>query len=169
MRLIVSVTALKSTLFILLVPGFLLGIVPVFVIPKIEWLALATGTWTWLAVPFWLIGVTVLLWCAADFVRKGHGTPTPLDPPKELVVSGLYRYVRNPMYVGALLIQFGNILWFGSLAQAIYWLFLFIGFNLFIRANEETYLRKAFGARYEAYCQAVPRWIPRIRKGFGKP
>ncbi len=81
-----------------------------------------------------------------------------------MVVSGLYHFVRNPMYVGALLVQVGTIIWFGTLAQAVYWFFLFIGFNLFIRANEEPYLRKLFGARYEAYCQAVPRWIPRGKR-----
>ncbi|MFH2102774.1 MAG: isoprenylcysteine carboxylmethyltransferase family protein [Chloroflexota bacterium] len=157
-------TALITTLFILLVPGFLLGIVPVFVIPKIPGLALPPGPWNWAAVLFWLAGVTILAWCAADFVRKGRGTPAPINPPKELVVSGLYQYIRNPMYLGALLIQVGNIVWFGTLAQVVYWFFLFIGFNLFIRTHEEPFLRKTFGARYAAYCQAVPRWIPRPKR-----
>ena len=153
-------TALKTVFFIILVPGFLLGVVPVFDIPHIPGLALPPGPWNWAAVPFWIVGIAVVIWCAADFVRKGRGTPVPLDPPKELVVSGLYHVVRNPMYVGALLVQVGTIIWFGTLAQVVYWFFLFIGFNLFIRANEEPYLCKTFGARYEAYCQAVPRWIP---------
>jgi protein-S-isoprenylcysteine O-methyltransferase Ste14 len=157
-------TTLKTIVFILLIPGFLLGVVPVLVIPKIPDLALASGPWNMAAILFWITGVGTLAWCAVDFVRKGSGTPLPLDPPKELVVSGFYQYVRNPMYVGALLIQVGNIIWFGSLAQAVYWLFLFIGFNLFIRANEEPYLRKTFGERYEAYCQEVPRWIPRGKR-----
>jgi protein-S-isoprenylcysteine O-methyltransferase Ste14 len=159
-----KMTTLKTIVFILLVPGFLLGVVPVLVIPKIPDLALASGPWNMAAILFWITGVATLAWCAVDFVRKGSGTPLPLDPPKELVVSGFYQYVRNPMYVGALLIQVGNIIWFGSLAQAVYWLFLFIGFNLFIRANEEPYLRKTFGERYEAYCQEVPRWIPRGKR-----
>jgi protein-S-isoprenylcysteine O-methyltransferase Ste14 len=157
-------TALKTAFFVLLVPGFLLGVVPVFVIPNIPGIGLPAGVWNGLAFPFWLVGTAILVWCAADFVRKGHGTPVPLDPPKELVVSGLYHYVRNPMYVGALLIQAGNVVWFGSLAQVVYWFFLFIGFTLFIRANEEPYLRKTFGTRYDAYCQIVPRWVPRFRR-----
>ncbi len=157
-------TALKTAFFILLVPGFLLGIVPVFIIPKIPGLGFPPGSWNWAAVPFWLAGVAILVWCAADFVRKGRGTPVPLDPPKELVVTGLYHYVRNPMYVGALLIQTGTIVWFGTLAQVVYWGFLFIGFSLFIRANEEPYLRKTFSAAYENYCKSVPRWIPRMSK-----
>jgi protein-S-isoprenylcysteine O-methyltransferase Ste14 len=157
-------TALKTILFILLVPGFLLGVVPVFVIPLLGGPALAMSLWCWLALPFWFLGIAVVVWCAADFVCKGHGTPVPLDPPKELVISGLYRYVRNPMYVGALLIQVGNLVWFGSLVQVIYWLFLFIGFTLFISANEEPYLRKTFGVAYEQYCRSVPRWIPNFKR-----
>jgi protein-S-isoprenylcysteine O-methyltransferase Ste14 len=159
-----EMTALKTAFFVLLVPGFLLGVVPVWLIPQIGGPALAFGWGQWAALPFWLTGVATVIWCAADFVRKGRGTPVPLDPPKELVVSGLYRCVRNPMYVGALLVQVGHIVWFGSLAQLVYWFFLFIGFTLFIRANEEQYLRKTFGAAYEEYCRSVPRWIPRWRK-----
>lgn len=68
------------------------------------------------------------------------------------------------MYVGVLLIQIGNIVWFGTLAQAVYWGFLFIGFNLFIRANEEPHLRRTFGEAYEEYCRKVPRWLPRLIK-----
>ncbi|KAF0106433.1 MAG: Uncharacterized protein FD146_2604 [Anaerolineaceae bacterium] len=67
------------------------------------------------------------------------------------------------MYVGVLFIQVGTIVWYGTLAQVVYWFFLFIGFNLFIRANEEPYLRKTFGAAYEQYCRDVPRWLPRVR------
>jgi protein-S-isoprenylcysteine O-methyltransferase Ste14 len=157
-------TALKTAFFVLLVPGFLLGVVPVYVIPPIGGPALAMGLWRWLAAPFWAAGIAALVWCAADFVRKGRDTPVPLDPPKVLVVSGLYRFVRNPMYVGALLVQVGNIVWFGSLAQVVYWFFLFIGFTLFIRANEEPSLRRTFGVAYEDYCRQVPRWLPRFKK-----
>jgi protein-S-isoprenylcysteine O-methyltransferase Ste14 len=156
-------TTLKTTFFILLVPGFLLGVVPVFFIPMISGIGLPAGPWNWAALLFWIVGVAVVIWCAADFVRKGHGTPMPLDPPRELVISGLYRFVRNPMYVGVLLIQVGHIIWYGTLAQGIYWFFLFIGFTLFIGANEEPHLRKTFGAAYEVYCQNVPRWLPLIK------
>jgi len=156
--------ALKTIFFILLVPGFLLGVVPVFVIPKIPGIGIPTGSWNWSAIPFWIAGITAVIWCAADFVRKGNGTPVPLDPPRELVVSGLYQYVRNPMYVGVLLIQVGNVLWFGTLAQAVYWFFLFIGFNLFIRANEEPSLRKTFGEAYQVYYQSMPRWFPHVKR-----
>lgn len=98
-------TALKIVLFILLVPGFLLGAVPLFVIPKIAGIALPSGPWIWLAISFWLFGIAAAIWCATDLACKGRGTPVPIDPPKELVVDGLYRSVHNPMYVGVLLIQ----------------------------------------------------------------
>ncbi len=156
-------TALKTAFFILLVPGFLLGVVPPVVVQAAGGPALGLGVFHWLSLPFWLAGVATVVGCAVDFVRKGHGTPVPLDPPRELVVSGLYRYSRNPMYVGVLVIQLGTLIWYGSLAQAVYWLFLFIGFNLFIRANEEPHLRKTFGVAYENYCLSVPRWLGRPR------
>lgn len=153
---------IKTVFFILLVPGFLLGIVPVYLVPRVPGPALSPGVWNWTAIPLWLLGICIILWCAVDFVYKGKGTPVPLDPPKELVVTGLYRFSRNPMYIGALLVQVGNLIWFGAFNQGIYWFFIFIGFSLFIRANEEPYLRKTYGQVYEDYCQAVPRWIPKI-------
>jgi hypothetical protein len=90
-------TSLKTFFFILLVPGFLLGVVPFYVIPHIPGISFPPGTWNWASILLWIVGIAVVIWCAADFVRKGHGTPLLLDPPKELVVNGLYRYVRNPM------------------------------------------------------------------------
>jgi protein-S-isoprenylcysteine O-methyltransferase Ste14 len=105
-----------------------------------------------------------MLWCAADFVRKGQGTPAPIDPPKKLVTSGLYRYVRNPMYLGALLFSFGNVLWYGSPLLLGYVAFLWMGFQGFIFAYEEPHLRKTFGQAYLDYCQATPRWIPRRKR-----
>ena len=152
-------TALKTVFFVLLVPGFLLGVVPVFVIPRIPGLVLPPGPWNWAAIPFWLAGVAVVIWCAADFVRKGHGTPVPLDPPKELVVSGLYRFVRNPMYVGALLIQAGvgclrsNPLYLVLLIPT--WAVLHWGVVL----REERYLLKKFGAPYQQFMDSTRRWF----------
>jgi protein-S-isoprenylcysteine O-methyltransferase Ste14 len=156
--------AIKTAVFLILVPGFMLGVVPVLVIPMLSNLLLWSHSTLWVAVSFWSTGVGVMIWCAIDFVIHGHGTPAPLDPPRVLLVKGLYRFFRNPMYIGALLIQAGNILFFGTLAQVVYWIFLLVGFNLFIRTNEEPQLRRTFGTQYEAYCHAVPRWIPNFWK-----
>ena len=93
----------------------------------------------------------------------GRGTPAPIDPPKELVARGLYRYVRNPMYVGVMSILVGEALIFASRTLVWYAVTVFIGFNLFVLLYEEPTLRHKFGAAYERYCAAVPRWLPRLR------
>jgi protein-S-isoprenylcysteine O-methyltransferase Ste14 len=121
-----------------------------------------TGFFAWLALPLWLIGGITILWCFWDFLVKGRGTPAPIDPPKELVVSGLYRFVRNPMYVAVLMMLFGHFLWFRFWSLLIYALFFFLAFHLFIIGYEEPNLRKRFGAAYEQYLRIVPRWIPKL-------
>ena len=83
--------------------------------------------------------------------------------PRELVVSGLYRFVRNPMYDGALLVLFGHVLWFPSLSLHVCPIIFFVSFHLFVVLYEERTLRKTFGAAYEQYCRDVPRWLPRVR------
>lgn len=155
-------TALKTTFFMLLVPGLLLGVIPAWLMAA-DTALFSLGLIRWLAVPLWLIGAAVMLWCAWDFTVKGRGTPAPIDPPRELVISGLYRYVRNPMYDGALLVLFGHVLWFPSLALLVCPIIFFVSFHLFVVLYEERTLRKKFGAAYEQYCRDVPRWLPRVR------
>jgi protein-S-isoprenylcysteine O-methyltransferase Ste14 len=106
------------------------------------------------------LGVCVYLWCAWDFACAGRGTPAPIDPPRMLVVRGLYRVVRNPMYVGVLLILIGESMFFSSLAILRYTLVVWLMFHLFIVLYEEPTLRKKFGAAYEEYRRNVSRWIP---------
>lgn len=156
---------LKTALFLLSVPGTVLIIIPSTIILPIERNAFDMGLFAWLALPFWVIGLGMLLWCAADFVRKGHGTPAPIDAPKYLVTGGLYRFVRNPMYLGVLLFAAGNSLWYGSPLMAGYVVFLWLAFHAFILSYEEPHLRKTFGANYIAYCQVIPRWLPRFHDG----
>ena len=127
--------------------------------PQIE-----TGVFTYLAFPLWIAGVIILLWCFWDFLAKGHGTPAPIDPPKELVFSGLYRYTRNPMYVAVLLIIIGHFLWFKTVWMIVYAAVVFLAFYLFVTLYEEPHLKKTFGAGYEEYLKRVPRWFPHIGK-----
>ena len=87
----------------------------------------------------------------------------PLDPPKELVVTGPYRYVRNPIYVGVLIIVMGYFLWFKTVWMVIYAVVAFLGIHLFVTLYEEPTLKKKFGAAYENYCKSVPRWIPKFK------
>jgi protein-S-isoprenylcysteine O-methyltransferase Ste14 len=112
-----------------------------------------------------LIGAGCELWCAWDFAMKGRGTPAPFDPPQELVARGLYAHVRNPMYVGVMLILGGEALLFAARTLLWYAAVVFVCFNLFVLLYEEPTLRRKFGAAYERYCAAVPRWLPRMSRG----
>ena len=120
------------------------------------------GVFRYLAFPLWLIGTLIIIWCSIDIIRRGCGTPAHFDPPKILIVDGLYRYVRNPIYVGALLVQLGYILWSTSGIMMIYFLFFVFAFHILIVLIEEPILRNTFGAAYDEYVKSVPRWIPRI-------
>ncbi|MCA1816844.1 MAG: isoprenylcysteine carboxylmethyltransferase family protein [Acidobacteria bacterium] len=112
-----------------------------------------------------IFGACVYFWCAWDFATHGRGSPAPIAPPKELVARGLYRHVRNPMYVGVAAILLGESLLFASLALLWYAVAVVFGFNLFVLLYEEPTLRRKFGDSYERYCREVPRWIPRLRAG----
>src|SRR5512141_3134555 len=139
-------TALKSLLFLVVAPGMVAGYIPLALLrigPQIE-----TGIFAWLALPFWLIGVAILLWSFWNFLAQGRGTPAPIDPPKELVAVGFYRYVRNPMYVGVFMIILGHFLWFGYRNLLVFAVFVFLAFDLFVMFYEEPTLRRKFGAAY---------------------
>jgi len=157
-----AMTALRSLLFFMLAPGMVAGVIPLTLLRTGS--QTQTGFFSYLAFPLWLIGVAALLWCFWDFLVKGRGTPAPIDPPKELVVTGLYNYVRNPMYVGVLLVIIGHFLWFGSWNLLIYATVIFVAFHSFVTLYEEPNLKKRFGATYEDYLQRVPRWLPRLVK-----
>jgi protein-S-isoprenylcysteine O-methyltransferase Ste14 len=154
------VTALKSLLFFIFAPGMVAGYIPLVLLRRGS--QVETGLLAYLAFPLWLIGLVILLWSFWDFLVKGRGTPAPIDPPKELVATGFYRYVRNPMYVGVLAMIAGHFLWFGYWNLLIYAIFVFVGFNTFVTYYEEPTLKRKFGAAYEDYLKKVPRWIPRI-------
>lgn len=109
-----------------------------------------------------IVGILSYFWCAWSFTFSGKGTPWHFLPPKELVVSGLYRFVRNPMYVGACLILFGEALLFASAGLLIYASAWFIFCNFLVH-GEEASLKRKFGEAYEQYCKSVSRWIPRLK------
>jgi protein-S-isoprenylcysteine O-methyltransferase Ste14 len=110
-----------------------------------------------------VIGAAGLLWCIWDFARKGKGTLAPIDPPRFVVRSGLYRVVRNPMYVSVLTVLVGEAIVFGSRWLAAWAAVVAVAVHGFVVGYEEPTLRQQFGADYETYCRAVPRWIPRPR------
>ncbi len=109
-----------------------------------------------------VLGVALALWCILTFVFVGRGTPAPFDPPRRLVVRGPYRYVRNPMYLGAGLALAGAALFYGSWPLVGYTALFLLITHLFVRLYEEPTLRRLFGAEYEAYSRRVKRWRPTL-------
>jgi protein-S-isoprenylcysteine O-methyltransferase Ste14 len=108
------------------------------------------------------IGVTLFVACLRRFAREGQGTLAPWDPPRELVVSGPYRWVRNPMISGVIGVLLGEALLLRSLPHFA-WAIAFAGINLvYIPLLEEPDLRRRFGDSYERYCANVPRVVPRL-------
>lgn len=107
------------------------------------------------------IGGLLALSCIMTFVFIGRGTPAPFDPPRRLVVRGPYRYVRNPMYIGAGLALLGAAIYYQSIALATYLAILAVVIQFFVVLYEEPTLRRTFGEDYEAYRRQVRRWWPR--------
>jgi len=151
----------KSLLYLIVEAGLFALYVPLTFLRRGA--HIETGVFSFLAIPLWLTGSLIVLRCFWHFTFKGRGTPAPIDPPKELVIIGFYRYVRNPIYVGVLSIFLGHFLWFGYWALLSYTIFAFIGVHFFIILYEEPTLKKKFGAEYEEYCKRVPRWIPNLK------
>lgn len=112
--------------------------------------------------------MSLLAACIWDFARVGRGTLAPVDPPRQLVVRGLYRYVRNPMYLSVTTIVLGELILTRSIALLIYWAIWFAVVNAFVIGYEEPTLRRQFGASYESYRETVPRWIPTFRPGSSR-
>jgi protein-S-isoprenylcysteine O-methyltransferase Ste14 len=119
----------------------------------------------WLGLAGIGIGVELLGACIWEFAHRGRGTLAPVDPPRELVVEGLYLYVRNPMYLSVTVIVLGEALLTGSRALLAYWAVWFVAANLFVIGYEEPTLRRRFGPGYERYRAAVGRWLPRRPPG----
>jgi protein-S-isoprenylcysteine O-methyltransferase Ste14 len=108
------------------------------------------------------VGAVFLLACIWEFLRYGRGTLSPIDPPASLVVRGLYKYVRNPMYLSVLGVLLGEGLIAPSLGLLEYTLGWFIWINTVVLFYEEPALSRTFGNSYRAYAAAVPRWLPRL-------
>lgn len=155
-------TVLKSLFFFILVPGLLMGYFP-YLISTTDTELFVPGILGWLAFPLWFVGWTVMIWCFWIFIANGRGTPAPVDPPRNLVVVGPYRFVRNPMYAAGLTALFGWSLWSPSLALIAAPFLFFLAAHLFVTFYEEPTLKKKFGAAYDEYARRVPRWIPKLR------
>jgi protein-S-isoprenylcysteine O-methyltransferase Ste14 len=150
----------RALLAFLACPGVVAGVIPAFIIAGRS-VHKSTAIFGVIAL---VVGGILLLWCVRDFFVSGRGTLAPWDPPAQLVIVGLYRYVRNPMYLAVLLIVAGWSLLYGSLSLAGYALVLGAGFHLRVILHEEPRLRKNFGPEWENYSAAVPRWRPTFHR-----
>jgi len=152
---------LGSSIFLVLAPGTVAGLVPWWISRwRFEFHSLALEIVGALLI---LLGGLVLLDSFARFAMKGLGTPAPVFPTRHLVVSGLYCYVRNPMYIAVVALIIGQGLIFANVRLLEYGALIWLAFHLFVIAYEEPKLRASFGAEYEAFCRGVSRWIPRLR------
>lgn len=115
-----------------------------------------------------LLGAAALVDSFARFALRGLGTPAPVAPPRRLVVTGLYRHVRNPMYTGLVAAILGQALLFGNAALLLYALLVWLAVHLFVVLYEEPTLARTFGDEYAAFRASVPRWIPRVRGWRGR-
>jgi protein-S-isoprenylcysteine O-methyltransferase Ste14 len=151
---------LKNLLFTVLVPGFVAGWLPVVFLRRRTPGPDVLVAWHYAAVPLLAVGAVVYVTCVWQFATKGRGTPAPIDPPRKLIVRGLYRWVRNPMYLGVLLFVLGEVVFFREMVLALYFVFLASAFQLFVVGVEEPGLRRRFGALYSDYCNFTNRWLP---------
>ena len=158
------VSAVAGTAFFLLIaPGTVAGLVPWWISAwQVRSPLLHFFPFRWIGVLVIVAGVPVLLDSFARFALKGLGTPAPVFPTRHLVVSGLYRYVRNPMYLALVAVIVGQGLLFGDARVLEYALIPWLAAHLFVVFYEEPALRHSFGPEYETFRANVPRWIPRL-------
>lgn len=158
--------ALRSILFAVLLPGTVTVVVPYLIVHRDAVARFEHGSlWHWLGLLPISVGAVVLFWCIWDFAVAGRGTLAPVDPPRQLVARGLYRYVRNPMYVGVVSILLGESLLFESFPLLAYTIMCFVAAHCFVVLYEEPVLRQKFGESYQAYCRRVHRWRPQPPRG----
>jgi protein-S-isoprenylcysteine O-methyltransferase Ste14 len=108
------------------------------------------------------VGAALALWCVLTFALVGKGTPAPFDPPRRLVIRGPYKYLRNPMYLGAATALLGAALFYRSAILASYVAVFLLVTHAFVVWYEEPTLRATFGAEYDTYCKDVRRWRPSL-------
>lgn len=147
----------RAVIAFLALPGTVAFIVPL-------WIATLDGsrrTFHPVSLPILAVGIFLLLWCIRDFYVAGRGTLAPWSPPKHLVVVGLYRFSRNPMYIAVLIVLAGWAIGFGSFMLALYAGIVMTLFHLRVIFHEEPWLEREFGEQWIRYRADVPRWIGR--------
>jgi protein-S-isoprenylcysteine O-methyltransferase Ste14 len=150
---------LKNLLFTFFVPGTVAIYMPLYLT---RGAVAGSGPWQLAAALLFGLGGSIYTWCIWDFASFGRGTPAPIDAPKQLVVRGLYRYSRNPMYVGVLSTILGWVVLYRAAHLLLYGLSVATAFQCFVVFYEEPHLRHLFGTSYEEYQKRVGRWLPRL-------
>jgi protein-S-isoprenylcysteine O-methyltransferase Ste14 len=153
---------LGTIVFVALFPGTVIGVIPYALC---GWRLAEAATLRWAGALLLLLAFPVFVDFLVRFVREGHGTPAPVAETKRLVVNGVFRYVRNPGYVGVLGLIVGQSLLFASAAVLAHAAIMALAFHLFVVLYEEPRLRRKFGTEYEEYQRRVPRWLPRLGGG----
>lgn len=154
---------LRNFFFFILQPGVVCGVIP-WIIAKREWQKILQQTWTisqYAGVVVLLTGLSVVIYCVYLFGKVGRGTLSPADPTRRLVTVGVYRYSRNPMYLGVAAILIGQTLMTLSTGMVVYTLLVLALFQVYISGFEEPRLRRDFGTEYENYSALVNRWVGR--------
>jgi len=160
--------AIGSTAFFIAAPGTVTVLIPWLITrwegrePLPDALSWATPVLQTVGIALILAGGAVVINAFVRFVMDGLGTPAPVAPPEHLVVTGLYRHVRNPMYVGVISVIIGEALLLGRYELLVYAAIAFAVMYGFVRVYEEPKLRSLFGHEYETYRAAVPGWRPRL-------
>ncbi|MFN2502101.1 MAG: isoprenylcysteine carboxylmethyltransferase family protein [Pyrinomonadaceae bacterium] len=151
----------RNLFFTILQPGVVTILLPFLILRTSDRGSIpdSLGWPQWIGAATVFVGVSIMASCIIRFATEGKGTISPLDPTKKLVLKGLYRYSRNPMYVGAMLLLVGEATFWMSALVALYAAVVFLAFNLFIILHEEPRLRREFASEYESYLGSVRRWL----------
>jgi protein-S-isoprenylcysteine O-methyltransferase Ste14 len=151
----------RNLFFTILQPGVVAGLLPYWILGSqfSETFKNSISFFQYIAIFIFTAGIAILFYCIGLFVVKGKGTLSPADPTKKLVVSGLYKFSRNPMYIGVILMLMGEAIFFSSSSLWIYSAIVFIAFHLFIIFHEEPRLNRVFGTEYHQYQKTVRRWL----------
>jgi protein-S-isoprenylcysteine O-methyltransferase Ste14 len=152
-----------SALFLVIAPGFVAGWMPWWISRwRIGPPFFGTSLFRFVGLLLIALGIIGLLDSFLRFALKGLGTPAPVFPTRHLVITGFYRYVRNPMYVSVVAAILGQALFFGNLTLLGYGGLVWLLCHLFVVTYEEPTLRRSYGSDYREFCREIPRWIPRM-------
>lgn len=145
----------KALFAFLVLPGIVAFALPLWMAPRI----VDPRAVHWVGLPSLAVGLVVLMWCVRDFYVTGRGTLAPWTPPQKLVVVGLYKWSRNPMYLGVVMMLGGWAIWFSSSTLFQYLGAVFVMFELRVLYGEEPWLARVHGKEWTEYVARVPRWL----------